>query len=175
VVALTADLDKVSEAMFALRTNGGDDYGGQVISVATQQLAWSGSNKDVKCIFIAGNEPFSQGTVDFRDACKASQLYRNTGWDLVDAVQEGKVKIEDLKEDQLPESLKKMSLEERKAQVSKLSDQRKAIQAKIGKLGQLRRVCLAEQERKVQATASAPAASFERAVTESVKAQVNRK
>jgi len=85
------------------------------------------------------------------------------------------VKIEDLKEDQLPESLKKMSPEERKAQVAKLSDQRKAIQAKIAKLDQLRRVYLAEQERKVQATAAAPAASFERAVTESVKAQVNRK
>jgi hypothetical protein len=122
-----------------------------------------------------------------RTAFKASQFYRNAEWDLVDAVQEGKVKIEDLTEDQVPESLRTMSLEERKAQLAKLSAERKAIQAKIAKLGETRKVYLAEQERKMQAqaaaagpiyaakAAAAPAASFERAVTESVKAQAKGK
>lgn len=70
VVALTTDLDKVSEELFALKTNGGQEYCGAVIDEATKGLEWSASNDDLKMIFIAGNEPFSQGTVDFREACR---------------------------------------------------------------------------------------------------------
>lgn len=70
VLPLTTDLDKVSEALFALKTNGGDEYCGHVIAEATKGLAWSSSNADLKVIFIAGNEPFTQGTVDFKDSCR---------------------------------------------------------------------------------------------------------
>jgi hypothetical protein len=70
VVPLTSDLDKVSEELFALRTNGGNEFCGQVIQSATRGLAWSRSAFDYKAIFIAGNEPFTQGGVDFRGACK---------------------------------------------------------------------------------------------------------
>lgn len=70
VLALTSDLDKVSEELFALRTNGGQEYCGHVIDVATKALEWSGSNNDLKLIFIAGNEEFTQGSVDFRAACR---------------------------------------------------------------------------------------------------------
>ena len=69
VLPLTDDLDKVSEQLFALKTNGGDEYCGQVIGVATKDLAWSDSNKVYKAIFIAGNEPFTQGTVDYHASC----------------------------------------------------------------------------------------------------------
>ncbi|HSA24378.1 MAG TPA: vWA domain-containing protein, partial [Myxococcota bacterium] len=72
VTPLTSDLDRVSEALFALTTNGGDEYCGQVISVATEQLAWSPSPGDLKLVYIAGNEPFTQGGVDFRGAVKAA-------------------------------------------------------------------------------------------------------
>jgi len=70
IVALTTDLDKISEELFALRTNGGDEYCGWVIKEATQSLKWSDSPDDLKVIFIAGNEPFTQGPVDYREACK---------------------------------------------------------------------------------------------------------
>ena len=60
---LTTDLDRVSEALFALRTNGGEEYAGQVIRTAVQQLEWSASPDDLKLVFIAGNEPFDQGPV----------------------------------------------------------------------------------------------------------------
>ena len=70
VLPFTTDLDKVSEELFALKTNGGQEYCGAVIDAATKALEWSGSNDDLKMIFIAGNEPFSQGTVDFREACR---------------------------------------------------------------------------------------------------------
>lgn len=68
VVGLTRELDKVSEALFALTTNGGDEYCGHVIAEAVSHLQWSTSPNDVKAIFIAGNEPFTQGPTPFTDA-----------------------------------------------------------------------------------------------------------
>jgi von Willebrand factor type A domain len=72
IVPLTDDLDKVSEELFALKTNGGEEYCGMVIQAATSGLKWSASNGDLKMIFIAGNEPFSQGPVDYKVACAAA-------------------------------------------------------------------------------------------------------
>lgn len=72
IVPFTTDLDKVSEELFALKTNGGSEYCGWVIKEATQSLKWSPSPDDLKVIFIAGNEPFTQGPVDYREACRAA-------------------------------------------------------------------------------------------------------
>jgi hypothetical protein len=70
VVPLTDDLDKLSEKLFALTTNGGDEYCGQVIYEAVQRLDWSREPGSYKAIFIAGNEPFTQGEVDYRESTK---------------------------------------------------------------------------------------------------------
>lgn len=70
IVALTTDLDRVSEELFRLTTNGGDEYCGTVIQRAVRELRWSPSNADLKLIFIAGNEPFTQGRVDFKTASR---------------------------------------------------------------------------------------------------------
>ncbi|HEV3137722.1 MAG TPA: vWA domain-containing protein [Pirellulales bacterium] len=70
VVPLSDDLDKLSEALFALATSGGDEYCGQVIDEAVTRLDWSKEANGYKAIFIAGNEPFTQGPVDYRSACK---------------------------------------------------------------------------------------------------------
>ncbi len=70
VVPLTDDLDKLSEALFALTTQGGDEYCGQVIDEAITRLDWSREPGAYQAIFIAGNEPFTQGSVDYRKACK---------------------------------------------------------------------------------------------------------
>lgn len=69
VTYLTKDLDLVSQKLFELRTNGGSEFCGQVINTSLDQLDWNDSNGDLKLIFIAGNEPFTQGPVDFHDAC----------------------------------------------------------------------------------------------------------
>ena len=71
VVPLTGDLDKISEELFKLTTNGGDEYCGNVIQRATNELKWAKGN-NFKVIFIAGNEPFTQGNVDYKAACKAA-------------------------------------------------------------------------------------------------------
>jgi hypothetical protein len=72
LVPLTNDLDLVSEKLFALTTNGGDEYCGWVIEDATKNLKWSESNEDLKIIIIAGNEIFTQGSVDYKTSCKAA-------------------------------------------------------------------------------------------------------
>ncbi len=72
VVQLTDDMDKVSEVLFALKTNGGDEYCGQVISQAIKRLDWSSEPNGYKAIFIAGNEPFTQGSVNYTESCKAA-------------------------------------------------------------------------------------------------------
>ena len=72
IVPLSDDLDRVSKELFILRTNGGDEYCGAVIAAATQGLQWSPSNDDYKAIFICGNEPFTQGGVNYLTACKSA-------------------------------------------------------------------------------------------------------
>lgn len=66
ILPLTRDLDAVSAELFALTTNGGDEYCGWVIQSAARSLKWSPDSNDLKMIVIAGNEPFDQGTIDFR-------------------------------------------------------------------------------------------------------------
>jgi len=248
IVPFTADLDKVSEELFALRTNGGNEYCGWVIKEATQALEWSNSPDDLKVIFIAGNEPFTQGPVDYRQACKgavakgivvntihcgtekvgvdskwkdgamladgqylnidqsrtavhvaapqdkkiaelgamlndtyiayghagylalkrqsmqdrnaaaaspeairqrvvtkSSLYYRNEAWDLVDSVGAKKVKLEDVKEQDLPEKLRKMSIQERKTYIEAKARQRVEIQQRIQELNEQRKKYVAEQ------------------------------
>jgi len=69
---LTTDLDKISEELFALKRNGGEEFCGWVIKDAVNELEWSPRSDVYKVIFIAGNEPFTQGPVKYADACKAA-------------------------------------------------------------------------------------------------------
>ncbi len=70
IVPLSADLDLVSEKLFELSTNGGDEYCGQVVHDAAKDLAWTTNNNDLKLIIIAGNEPYDQGPYNYKTACK---------------------------------------------------------------------------------------------------------
>lgn len=248
IVPFTQDLDKISDELFKLKTNGGQEYCGKVILDAVNNLQWKKSNDDLKIIFIAGNEPFTQGDVDYKNACKkavkngivvntifcgnydegiqtmwkdgadisdgkymnidhnaeivhidapqddeiiklgqelnktyiafgnngrekkelqaeqdansmslsnevmvqrsvtkSGGQYRNSTWDLVDAKKDGSVKIEELKDEELPDEMKKMSKEERKAYVDKMSKEREKIQNKINKLNEERSKYVAQK------------------------------
>ncbi len=68
VLGFSGDLDEISEKLFSLTTNGGNEYCGQVISASLKQLDWGKNPDDLKLIFIAGNEPFTQGNVNYVDA-----------------------------------------------------------------------------------------------------------
>lgn len=68
VLNFSGDLDEISEKLFSLATNGGEEYCGQVIHTSLKQLDWGQNPDNLKMIFIAGNEPFDQGTLSYTDA-----------------------------------------------------------------------------------------------------------
>ena len=277
VQPLTLNLDKISEELFALTTNGGSEYCGQVIAKSLDDLQWTDRPGTMKCIFIAGNEPFTQGSVDYREACKnaaaknitittihcgsydegirgqwadgakladgqylnidqnkalphieapqdeelarlssalnktyipygtedarkeatarqqaqdsnaagaapavaslrsltkASANYRNADWDLVDALKEKTVELEDVKQEQLPEELRKLSPEELKAHVEKLTAERSEIQEKIKVLSAARNKYVAAEQAKL---AEAGEDTLDQAVVKAVRAEVDKR
>lgn len=248
IVPFTQDLDKISEELFKLKTNGGEEYCGRVILNAVDNLQWKNSNDDLKIIFIAGNEPFTQGNVDYKEACKkaikngivvntifcgnydegiqtmwkdgadltdgkymhidqnaefvyiqapqddeiiklgqtlnktylafgigaeksaarqneqdansmalspgvmvnrsvtkSGGQYKNSSWDLIDAKKDGKIKIEELADEELPAEMQKMTVEERKSYVEKMSKEREKIQNQINKLNDERSKYIAQK------------------------------
>jgi len=241
VVAFTGELDRVSEALFSLSTDGGDEYCGFAISKAVQQLRWSKNKNDLRMIFIAGNEPFTQGPINYVDAIvlakqkdisittiyagdyqegvssgwqrgallangnfmsidhnhavahinapqdkrinelnrhlnetyipygvngkeaakrqveqdsrsqrvssafaakraksKASSAYKNSQWDLVDALESGDAELETLEEEALPAAMQAMSDDERKKYVVSKKQEREKIKQEIASLGKQR-------------------------------------
>lgn len=68
VLGFTSDLDEISEKLFSLSTNGGEEYCGKVIQTSLSQLDWGKNADHLKLIFIAGNEPFTQGKLNYKDA-----------------------------------------------------------------------------------------------------------
>ena len=73
VLAFSNDLDEISKQLFSLTTNGGNEYCGHVIQTSLNQLKWGNNEDDLKLIFIAGNEPFSQGKISYQDAAKQAK------------------------------------------------------------------------------------------------------
>jgi hypothetical protein len=69
-----------------------------------------------------------------RSIAKSKDNYSNSSWDLIDAVKlEGK-KIEELKEDELPEEFKGKTDEEKKKLIEQKDSERQAYQKKINEL-----------------------------------------
>ncbi|GAB1857872.1 hypothetical protein MHTCC0001_27090 [Flavobacteriaceae bacterium MHTCC 0001] len=271
VLAFSDDLDDISKELFSLTTNGGNEYCGQVIQTSLNQLNWGNNPDDLKLIFIAGNEPFTQGKVNYKDAStdakekdvtvntifcgdyqqgistywkagadltsgdymainhnkatvhiaspyddqilqlniklnktyvgygtygrskkmmqaeqdnnasgyskanavsrsvsKSSHLYKNSKWDLVDAVADDEVEIEELKKEALPEELKDKTTKEIKAYVSKMQQDRKTIQKQIQELNEKRKSYIAEKQTKTDN-------GLENAMTKAIKAQAKQK
>ncbi|MBO6607861.1 MAG: VWA domain-containing protein [Psychroserpens sp.] len=75
VLGFSSDLDEISKQLFSLTTNGGNEFCGQVIQTSLNQLKWGDHKNDLKLIFIAGNEPFTQGKINYQDAAK--QAHQN--------------------------------------------------------------------------------------------------
>jgi len=68
VLNFSGDLDEISEKLFSLTTNGGEEFCGEVIHTSLKQLNWGENPDNLKMIFIAGNEPFTQGKLNYKDA-----------------------------------------------------------------------------------------------------------
>jgi len=73
ITSFTDDLDTISKELFSLTTNGGSEYCGTVIKASLDELDWGKDADDLKMIFIAGNEPFTQGDIHYKDAAAAAK------------------------------------------------------------------------------------------------------
>ncbi len=69
ISGIKTDLDQLSQKLFALTTNGGDEYCGQVIYTSLKDLNWDNDTSSYKVIFISGNEDFLQGNLLYTKAC----------------------------------------------------------------------------------------------------------
>ena len=274
VLPFTRDLDKVSEQLFKLTTNGGSEFCGAVIRDALDKLTWDKNGKTYKAVFIAGNEPFTQGPVNSQEACKdaiqkgvvintihcgkqsegenggwrtgaslaegrfltidqdkaivhieapqdkeitrlsielnktyiiygkdgargaanmsaqdnnastykkegaevqraltkASSNYSNTGWDLVDANKKAGLKLEKIKEDDLPAELKSLKADERQAYLDQKAAEREKIQAQIKKLNEDRQQYVTEKSRE-----SGKEDTLDKAIVKAVREQAAKK
>lgn len=71
--AFTTDMDFISEKLFALTTGGGQENCGEIIWTSLDELEWGQNDNDLKMIYIAGNEPFTQGPVNYAEACQKAK------------------------------------------------------------------------------------------------------
>jgi hypothetical protein len=80
-----------------------------------------------------------------RAVTKASTLYKNSTWDLVDAVKKDGVKLESVREEELPKQLKDLKPDARQAFVDQKAAERTKIQSDIKKLSEDRQKYVAEK------------------------------
>jgi hypothetical protein len=73
ISGFTSDLDMLSQKLFSLSIDGGDEYCGQVIYASLKELKWDTAATNYKVIFIAGNEDFLQGNTHYTKACTAAK------------------------------------------------------------------------------------------------------
>ncbi|MEE9312920.1 MAG: VWA domain-containing protein [Planctomycetota bacterium] len=250
IVGLSTDLDKISQELFALSTNGGEEYCGAVIRSAVGSLKWSTHKDDYRAIFLAGNEAFTQGGVAWDEQCKAAikagivvntihcgsydegvstkwqaaalladgsymaidhnsavvhiespqdkdilkfgeelngtyipygkagkeglenqtaqdansdkagsgsnvnralqkknHTYKNSRWDLIDAIDNKTIKLEDVKKEDLPEALRELSTEDLKKHIDKKREERAELKKKLGELEIKRNKFVAEKRK----------------------------
>jgi len=69
IIPFTSDLDDLSQKLFQLSTNGGQEYCGYVIHTSLNELNWDTTSSNYKVIFISGNEDFLQGNISYTLAC----------------------------------------------------------------------------------------------------------
>jgi hypothetical protein len=102
-----------------------------------------------------------------RAASKGGELYRNDAWDLVDKMKnDPKFDIKTIKEEDLPEELKKLKPEERLAHLKKKEEERAGIQKEIAELSTKRAKYIEEELKK------APKNDGEKALDEVLKATI---
>jgi hypothetical protein len=104
---------------------------------------------------------------------KASGLYRNDDWDLVDRMKnDPKFDINKVPVEELSAEMKKMTPEQRLAHVKKMAAEREALQKKIAELTQQREGYVKEQMKKNPSKADR---AFDEAIRSAIREQAARK
>src|SRR5262249_1136569 len=112
------------------------------------------------------SEKASKDTAISRSQSKASMLYRNSTWDLVDKMKEKDFDIKKLKEEDLCDELKKVKPAERMDYLKKKAEERTKIQKKIEELSAKR------QKKGDEERAKEPKSTAEKALDEALKSIV---
>ena len=107
-----------------------------------------------------------------RAAAKGTALYTNTGWDLVDAVKNNKVKLAEVKESDLPAAMRSMSPAERKKHLAAQAASRADIQKQIRRISEKRAAHVKEQMAK---QGLSDTASLDHALRAAVREQAESK
>ena len=113
-------------------------------------------------------EDYSKANAVGRTVSKSSHLYKNSSWDLVDAVSEEEVVVEKLKSSELPEELKDKSTAEVKAYLEKKKKERDAINKEIQELNSKRKLYIAEKQKDTKN-------GLENAMIKAIKTQAKKK
>jgi Mg-chelatase subunit ChlD len=93
-------------------------------------------------------------------------------YDLIDNIKAGKVKLADVKDDQLPEELRKMNLKERDEYLKKLDQKRTELTTKAAELNKKRNEFLAQKAK--EAAAKGQQDSFDGQVLRIIQTQARR-
>ena len=107
-----------------------------------------------------------------RSASKASEYYDNASWDLLDALENGTVKLEAISDDNLPEIMRGMTLTEKKAYVAGKKTEREAIKKTIRDLSQKRTAYIEQQ---CQSSTNSGENTLERVMIQSLRQQLAAK
>ena len=118
----------------------------------------------------ANASKFGEQSIASRAQAKASAVYVNKWWDLVDAANEPGFELEKVDVDALPAAMKKMSPAERKDYVQQQQTRRNELQENIGAVGNKRARFL----RDVRAKRTGPK-GFDDALRESIRRQAGKK
>jgi len=120
------------------------------------------------------NSSVSKALLAKRAKSKSSSYYRNSRWDLVDAMREGEVDevaLAEIEKEELPEPMQEMNSQERMEYVAKQAKQREKIQAEIGKLSEEREQFV----RKSKQEQGEQSATMSDALSEAVRKQAAEK
>ncbi len=121
----------------------------------------------------ADNDAGAMGedTAALRGSSKASKLYYNR-WCLIDSLDRRQVKLEEVKDKDLPKEMRGMTLEQKKAHLDKKRAERKKIQAEIKVISAKRAGWIATEMKK---RAIKDNRSFDAAVRKAIRAQAKQK
>jgi hydrogenase maturation factor HypF (carbamoyltransferase family) len=111
---------------------------------------------------------YSKANAVGRAVSKSSHLYKNSSWDLVDAVENEEVVIENLNQNELPQELKGKSKEDVEAYLTKKQLERKAINKDIQELNAKRKQYISEQQNDAKN-------GLENAMINAIKTQAKKK
>ena len=112
-----------------------------------------------------------EGLVNRSISKGSATLYCNDAWDLVDAIKNGKCKLEDVKDDELPDDLRKLSKSARQARVDEARKKRETIQQRILDLSNQRNTFVAAEQKKQAETGKE---TLDSAILKAVREQVAR-